>query len=69
MGAIGHRKEKAPSMKEERSILWVRLEWPTEITETEVFKKVSTLPRAKEHAFVVAGEEPIRLSVGSQTSR
>ncbi len=31
----------------------VRLEWPTEITETEFFKRVKEMPRAKTHGFLV----------------
>lgn len=30
----------------------VRLEWPTEITETEFFKRVKTMPKAKTHRFL-----------------
>lgn len=36
----------------DRVILRVRLEWPTEITETEFFARVKSLPRAKTHAFL-----------------
>jgi hypothetical protein len=35
-------------------ILWVRLDWPSEITETEFFPKVSTFPRSKENLFMLA---------------
>ena len=31
-----------------RTLLQARLEWPAEITETEFFRKVSSLPRVKE---------------------
>lgn len=69
LGPLGHRIEKTPNAKNDRSILWVRLEWPTEITETEFFKKVSTMPRAKEHVFVGSGEaQPIRLTAAARSS-
>ena len=29
----------------------VRLQWPTEITETEFFRKIKELPKAKTHSF------------------
>lgn len=32
--------------------LFVRLEWPTEITETEFFKRVKQMPKAKTHTFL-----------------
>jgi hypothetical protein len=32
--------------------LRVRLEWPTEITETEFFRKLRDLPKAKSHSFL-----------------
>jgi Fic family protein len=32
--------------------LFVRLEWPTEITETEFFAKVRAMPKAKTHSFL-----------------
>lgn len=71
LAAIGHRREKIPNTKNERSIVWVRLEWPTEITETEFFKKVATLPRAKEHVFVspAGSTPPAKLSAVAQASR
>ena len=50
LGTIAYRKEGKG--KEERLKIWARLEWPTEVTETEFFKRVSTLPRAKEHVFI-----------------
>lgn len=31
---------------------FVRLEWPTEITETEFFKRVKEMPKAKTHGFL-----------------
>jgi Fic family protein len=32
--------------------LFVRLEWPTEITETEFFQRVKQMPKAKTHGFL-----------------
>lgn len=32
--------------------MFVRLEWPTEITETEFFKRVKQMPKAKTHSFL-----------------
>jgi Fic family protein len=32
--------------------LFVRLDWPTEITETEFFKRVKQMPKAKTHTFL-----------------
>lgn len=52
LGAVGFRREQNERKEEGRLFLRARLEWPTEITETEFFKRVSTLPRAKEHVFV-----------------
>ncbi|HTC95713.1 MAG TPA: Fic family protein [Terriglobales bacterium] len=52
LGAIGWRKEEKEKDKEGKLFLRARLEWPTEITETEFFKRASMLPRAKEHVFV-----------------
>lgn len=37
---------------EEHVQLSARLQWPTEITETEFFKRVKNLPRAKTHSFL-----------------
>jgi len=52
LGAIGFRQDAAGKKKGDKLILWARMEWPTEITETEFFRKVSTLPRVKEQLFV-----------------
>jgi Fic family protein len=41
--------EKLPDQKYR---IFVRLEWPTEITETEFFKQVTQLPKSKTHAFL-----------------
>ena len=35
--------------------IFVRLEWPTEITETEFFKKLKELPKAKTLAYLHSG--------------
>jgi Fic family protein len=47
LGAI--RVEK---VAEGQFLLKVRLEWPTEITETAFFERVRELPKAKSHAFL-----------------
>jgi len=52
LGAITFRKEEIEKSKEIRLTFWARLEWPTEITETEFFRKVSTFPRVKGQLFV-----------------
>ena len=52
LGAISYRKEQIEKSKETRLTFWARLEWPTEITETEFFRKVSTFPRVKGQLFV-----------------
>lgn len=46
MGVKDDRREKG------KVIVWARLEWPSEITETEFFKRVATLPRVKGTLFV-----------------
>lgn len=38
--------------KEEKMILWARMEWPSEMTETEFFRKLTTLPRVKGTLFI-----------------
>lgn len=45
--AIGFKK-----LPENRYELFARLEWPTEITETEFFKSVKEMPKAKTHGFL-----------------
>jgi Fic family protein len=45
LGTIGYRFEENKS----RIIFVIRLEWPTEITETEFFAKIKQLPKAKTH--------------------
>jgi Fic family protein len=45
--AIGYRK-----LPENRYELFARLEWPTEITETEFFRSVKEMPKAKTHGFL-----------------
>lgn len=52
LGAITYRENSAEKGKRGKLILWARMEWPTEMTETEFFRKVSTLPRVKEQLFV-----------------
>lgn len=45
--AIGFNK-----LPDNRYELFARLEWPTEITETEFFKNVKEMPKAKTHGFL-----------------
>ena len=45
--AIGLKK-----LPENRFELFARLEWPTEITETEFFRSVKEMPKAKTHGFL-----------------
>jgi hypothetical protein len=33
----------------------IRLEWPTQITETEFFRQVKAMPKAKVHGFLSTG--------------
>jgi hypothetical protein len=39
-------------LTEERYRLFVRLEWPTEITETEFFRRIKDMPKAKTYGFL-----------------
>lgn len=45
--AIGVRK-----LEDDKHQLFVRLEWPTEITETDFFKRIENMPKAKTHDFL-----------------
>ena len=47
LNAIGFQK-----IADGKYDLFVRLEWPTEITETEFFKRVKQMPKAKTHTFL-----------------
>jgi hypothetical protein len=47
LGAVQYRKSPEGPYE-----LAVRLEWPTEITETVFFEKLRTLPKAKMHSFL-----------------
>lgn len=47
LGAIGYEKLEA-----NRYRFFARLEWPTEITETEFFVRVKHMPKAKTHTFL-----------------
>jgi Fic family protein len=49
---IAYRYESTEKGQDQRMILWARLEWPSEITETEFFRKISTFPRVKESLFI-----------------
>jgi Fic family protein len=45
--AIGYRK-----IGDDKYLFFVRREWPTEITETEFFRRVEQMPTAKTHGFL-----------------
>ncbi|GMV91127.1 MAG: hypothetical protein AMXMBFR82_09050 [Candidatus Hydrogenedentota bacterium] len=47
LSAIGYRR-----LKDGEYLLFVRREWPTEITETEFFRRVEQMPTAKTHGFL-----------------
>ena len=47
LNAMGFKK-----LPDDKYELFVRLEWPTEITETEFFKRVKQMPKAKTHGFL-----------------
>ena len=44
--------------KEGRTQIWARLEWPTEITETEFYKEIDKLPSAKTKLLIGSGKFP-----------
>lgn len=46
LGAIGHKK------RDNNHVFFVRLEWPTEITETKFFETIKQLPKAKSLSFL-----------------
>ncbi len=45
--AVGHRKPEEGEIS-----FFVRLEWPTEITETEFFTRIKAMPRARTYRFL-----------------
>lgn len=47
LGAIAFTKRENNQYE-----IFARLEWPTEITETEFFKRVKQMPKAKTHQFL-----------------
>ena len=47
LGAI-----RADKLEDNRHRISARLEWPTEVTETEFFARVKELPKAKSHSFL-----------------
>jgi hypothetical protein len=48
VGAVGVEK-----MPDEQSVwLWVNLDWPTQITETEFFLLVKAMPKGKIYGFL-----------------
>ena len=52
LGTMAYKQELTGKKKDERMFLWARMEWPSEITETEFFRKLSTLPRVKGTLFI-----------------
>jgi Fic family protein len=52
LGAIELRRQPVEGSKESRLFFAARLQWPTEITETEFFRRASEMPRAKGQLFV-----------------
>jgi Fic family protein len=54
LGTIGVRHEIGPhdAIPEVKVFIWARLEWPAEMTETEFFRKIATLPRVKGSLFI-----------------
>ena len=52
LGAIIYRRVTLEGSKETKLFFSARLQWPTEITETEFFRRVSEMPRAKGQLFV-----------------
>ncbi|HKN23106.1 MAG TPA: Fic family protein [Terracidiphilus sp.] len=52
LGMIAFRQGPPESGKVAKIVLWARLEWPSEVTETEFFRQLSDLPRVKETLFV-----------------
>jgi Fic family protein len=49
LGMIAFRQEPSEAG---RYTLWARLEWPSEVTETEFFRQLSALPRVKGTLFI-----------------
>ena len=47
LAAVGFEKLKPNGYR-----LFARLEWPTEVTETEFFARVKQMPKAKSHTFL-----------------
>ncbi len=41
-----------PHAEKSDILISIRLEWPTRITETEFFRKVKEMPKAKVHGFL-----------------
>lgn len=53
LGAIGVRPEMEDGgTTPKRYYVWARLEWPSEITETAFFRRLTSLPRAKGTLFI-----------------
>ncbi len=49
---IGLQAIRATRLESGRYTIDIRLEWPTEITESEFFAKLAALPKSKTHAFL-----------------
>jgi Fic family protein len=52
LGMIAFRRENTGAGNADKYVLWARLEWPSEVTETEFFRQLSSLPRVKETLFI-----------------
>ena len=46
----------ASSIRDGKTMVWARLEWPTEITETEFYKQIDKLPSAKTKLLIRSGK-------------
>lgn len=44
--------KRPPEPDEEEFLISIRLNWPTEITETEFFKRVKAIPKGKVYGFL-----------------
>jgi len=51
LGAVGYEPVKDKTFK-----FFVRLQWPTEITETEFFERIKQMPKSKTYGFMADGD-------------
>lgn len=58
LGAIRIDKEVAPSTNDAVYHIGVRLDWPSRITETEVFARLAQLPKSKTYGFLSPDDPP-----------